>query len=310
MFRKLIESITTLSGSARGDAKNLAGRIAKRCATAFELSGDDVFRTMGSQALAAREVVEDMQRCTDEQARVTLKALISIEKEVVQLAIARGLRGKVAGDSKADSSYSVAERTATGKFVVRGMSEKLSPQQYGWCSVNWSVGIANATIKTLVGMPHVNDNTSLIHQIVGDPNPARRQLIAIGAATHVLYVDLHIPIAKQFQAEIGNGIRDGIKSLVIADDQSISDVDAARMFELTTAYFKAMHFDFNVGTIHCLGTEVQQLFIKNTSRYYAREEDIDDYEGMDSITIRPVIQDLPTGIMTGIREILALSFQP
>lgn len=95
MLRKLIESFTTLTGSVRGDAKLLSGRIARRCAVAFELCGHERFDRMRAQALITREVVEDTGRCTDNQARVILKMLIEMEKEMAQLQQSLGIRDKI-----------------------------------------------------------------------------------------------------------------------------------------------------------------------------------------------------------------------
>ena len=95
MLRRIIESITTISGSSRLDAKFLGGRIARRCEAAYELCGDDGFLKIGALALSMRFRVEDEQNCKPSECRLILDALIKLEKDAVLLEIAHDLRNRV-----------------------------------------------------------------------------------------------------------------------------------------------------------------------------------------------------------------------
>lgn len=67
LLRKLFESITTLTGSKRGDAEFEARSIAHRSTIGHNLSGDESFAKLATLAIEIDELLSDHERTTDSQ---------------------------------------------------------------------------------------------------------------------------------------------------------------------------------------------------------------------------------------------------
>lgn len=101
MFRKVLEAFTSVSGSRRTDARYEASRIARRCTIAFELSGDEAFRTLGRRALLTHQAVDDPGAAADNQLSATIALLKEMAAELDGLENARGLRQRVSAAIRA-----------------------------------------------------------------------------------------------------------------------------------------------------------------------------------------------------------------
>jgi hypothetical protein len=95
MLKRLFQAFTTLSGSHRTDARYEGGRIARRCAIGFELSGDQAFRKLGRQAFLTREAVQDTKAVQDDQLPTTIEMLKAMAKELEQLESYHSLKERI-----------------------------------------------------------------------------------------------------------------------------------------------------------------------------------------------------------------------
>ena len=103
MLKKLLEAFTSVSGSHRTDARYEAGRIARRCTIGLELSGDEIFRILGTRALLIYQAADDPKAMKDDQLASTIELLKGMASELAQLEASRGLRKRITEAYRAES---------------------------------------------------------------------------------------------------------------------------------------------------------------------------------------------------------------
>jgi len=104
MLKKLFESLTTLTGSKRTDARYEAGRISRRCTIAYNISRDDAFAKLVSEADHIRNLVEDPNF---DQVSIVVDKLKAMGKELQYLEAAQGLRDRISNAYLAGNAESM-----------------------------------------------------------------------------------------------------------------------------------------------------------------------------------------------------------
>ena len=187
------------------------------------------------------------------------------------------------------------------KFYIDGRKSSLSPEEYGIMAVELSLMPAKNMVETALSLSHDEDDTSLIHQISQSPNFAVRNFWAMGAAAYVAYTAIAMKIPEDIKPDIGVGVKKSMERL---------DENSDLLFALFATYLPSLTWDVNImgGPSHPGGTETHRTLIKILTQRYSGREDLEDLEGMDSITLAPFTDNYYLSIMTLLRDTAKLRF--
>jgi hypothetical protein len=167
-------------------------------------------------------------------------------------------------------------------------------------TVELSLVPAKNMVETALNLTHDEDDTSLIHQISQNPNFAIAYFLAIGAAAYVAYTAIGMEIPEEIKPEIGVGVKKEIERLGGNTDL---------LFGLFATYLPLLNWDIKMGgPSHPAGTETHRTLVKILSQRYSGREDLEDFEGMDSITLAPFTDNYYLSIMTLLRDTARVRF--
>jgi hypothetical protein len=195
-------------------------------------------------------------------------------------------------------------RTASGgqrkQFFIDGRKVGLSPEEYGIMAVELSLVPARNMVESALNLTHDKDDTSLIHQISQNPNFAIANFLAIGAAAFVAYTAIGMEIPEEIKPDIGVGVKRGVERLGGNTDL---------IYGLFATYLPLLYRDIKMGgPSHPAGTETHRKLVKILSQQYSGREDLEDFEGMDSITLAPFTDNYYLSIMTLLRDTARVRF--
>nr|WP_294557218.1 hypothetical protein [uncultured Rhodopila sp.] len=167
-------------------------------------------------------------------------------------------------------------------------------------AVELSLVPAKNMIESILSLSHDEDGTSLIHQISQNQNFAAANFLAIGAAAYVIYTDLCMDVPEEVKQDICLGVRKGMERL---------GGDTESLFGLFATYLLKVRWDVKMGgPTHATGTETHRTLIRILAQRYSGREDLEDFEGMDSVMLAPFTDNYYLSIMTLLRDIARIRF--
>jgi hypothetical protein len=293
MLRRLIESFTTQTGSLRGDAKLLAGVLSRRAMIALELGGDEAFSSIHNEASSMLDRVVE-ESCKQAECKLIFDSLIQLQKDAVLLETKQNLRNPV--------SEVMTQALLPKKFFIEGQQASLSAKEYGIMSAELSFGHANNMLNVMKSLPHEENDTSLIHIILQNPDLATATFMAIGVGAYFAYIEFFMAVPASAKSEIGEGLKDAIERC---------KGNTELLMALIEKFMPLVICDVrNRGPSMHLYTETHTELIKFLSQKYSGREDIEDFEGLDSITLGPLADTYYLSIITNLRETARLRFAP
>jgi hypothetical protein len=277
----------------RGDARLLAGVLARRATIALELGGDEAFSAIHAEACSMLDRVAD-ESCRQAECKLIFDALIQLQKNAVLLEIKQNLRNTV--------SEVMTQAMLPRKFFLNGRESGLSAKEYGIMAAELSFGHAQGMLNMVKNLPHEENDTSLIHEISQNPDLALATFMAIGVGAYLAYVEVCIAVPNSIKPQIGEGLKEAIEKR-----RGNTDV----LMALIGKFSASVLYDLrNRGPAGSIYTKTHSDTIKFLSQKYSGDEGVEDFLGLDSITLGPLTDTYYLSIITDLRETACLRFAP
>jgi hypothetical protein len=291
MFRRITESFTTRTGSLSGDAKLLAGVLSRRATIALELGGDENFSDIRDEARSMLNRVGDGD-CKRAECKLIFDNLIQLQKKAILLEIKQNLRNVI--------SEVMTHAVLPKGFFIEGRKSSLSAEEYRVMAVDLSFGHAQAMLRLINSLPYQQDDDSLIHQISQFPDLALVTYMAIGVSAYPAYIEVCIAVPDSIKPRIGDGVRDAIERR-----RGNTEVLIALIGKFAPLVLCDVR---NRGPSAHLHRETHTELIKFLAQKYSDRDDVEDFPGLDSITLGPLTDTYCLNIIMDLRENANLRF--